>query len=273
MTVDHDLLGRTAVVTGASSGIGRAVAQRLGAAGATVYLHGRTRAPMEATSLAIEAAGGHAHIATFDVRDSVSLRGLFSQAAADTGRLDIVVNNAGLATREPVLAGDDETWRALFEVNVIALLVGTQAAVQQMRRLGHGGHIVNVSSTSALESDGGVYGATKNAVNHLTRVLRTELEDEDIRVGTVAPGPVATNIVRNWDPQTVKGVVAFSGLDVDVRPGERLPDEVLDAAQAALERLIAKPGDIAEAVHYIVRQPLRLNIADLVIRPAKQLTF
>ncbi len=110
-------------------------------------------------------------------------------------------------------------------------------------------------------------------MNHLTRVLRTELEDEDIRVATVAPGPVATNIVRNWDLQTVKGVVAFSGLDVDVRPGERLPDEVLDAAQAALERLIAKPSDIAEAVHYIVRQPLRLNIADLVIRPAKQLTF
>jgi len=273
MTVDHDLLGRTAIVTGASSGIGRAVAERLGAAGATVFLHGRTRAPMEATTAAIEAAGGRAEIALFDIRDHDALHALVDQAAADTGRLDIMVNNAGTATREPVLAGNPVSWRELFEVNVIALLAGSQAAVAQMRRLGHGGHIVNVSSTSAVDPDGGVYGATKAAVSYLTRVLRAELEDDDIRVATVSPGPVATNILRGWDPQIVAGVAALSGLDVEVKQGERLPDAVLDGAQAALDRMIAKPADIAEAVHYIVRQPLRLTIADLVIRPAKQLAL
>jgi NADP-dependent 3-hydroxy acid dehydrogenase YdfG len=210
---------------------------------------------------------------TLDVRDAAALSALVDRAVADTGRLDVMVNNAGLGTREPVLAGDVGMWREMFEVNVLALLVGTQAAVAAMRRAGNGGHVVNISSVGALEPGSGVYGATKAAVNYLTRALRAELEDDDIRVTSVAPGVVATNFARNFDPEVVQGIVALAGMDVEVQRGERIPTEALEAAQAALDRLIAKPEDIADAVHYVVSLPLRLNVADIVVRPAKQLQF
>jgi NADP-dependent 3-hydroxy acid dehydrogenase YdfG len=273
MTVDASLHGRTAVVTGASSGIGQAVAARLGTAGALVYLVGRTPEPMDETRARIEEAGGKAEAVTLDVRDAAALSALVDRAVADTGRLDVMVNNAGLGTREPVLAGDVGMWREMFEVNVLALLVGTQAAVAAMRRAGNGGHVVNISSVGALEPGSGVYGATKAAVNYLTRALRAELEDDDIRVTSVAPGVVATNFARNFDPEVVQGIVALAGMDVEVQRGERIPTEALEAAQAALDRLIAKPEDIADAVHYVVSLPLRLNVADIVVRPAKQLQF
>jgi NADP-dependent 3-hydroxy acid dehydrogenase YdfG len=228
---------------------------------------------MEQSRARIEEAGGKAEIVTLDVRDDAALTAAIDRAVTDTGRLDIMVNNAGMGTREPVLEGDPAMWRQMFEVNVIALLVGTQAAVRAMRRAGHGGHVVNISSTGALQPDNGVYGSTKATVNYLTRALRTELEEGDIRITSVAPGVTATNFVRNFPVELTQGIVALAGMDVEVRPGESLPDEALAGAQAALEHHIAKPADVAEAVHYVVSLPLRLNIADIVVRPARQLVF
>lgn len=271
MAVEANLQGKTAVITGASSGIGQAIAERLGAAGAFVYLLGRTEEPMAASKATIEASGGKAEIISLDVRDADALVGAIERAATDTGRLDVMVNNAGLGHPGAVLEGDPVKWREMLEVNVLALLVGAQAAVHVMRQRGNGGHLINISSTGALRPDNGVYGATKYAVNYLTQAIRQELEDDDIRITSVAPGVVATNFARNLDPEVVRGIGALAGVELDPVPGERLPVEALEGAQAALERLIAKPGDIAEAVHYVVSQPLRLNIADIVVRPAKQL--
>jgi NAD(P)-dependent dehydrogenase (short-subunit alcohol dehydrogenase family) len=127
------------------------------------------------------------------------------------------------------------------------------------------------ASSAALRPDSGVYGATKYAVNYLTQAMRQELEHDDIRITSLAPGVVATNFARNLDSETVKDIGALAGLELDIEPGERLPDQALVGAQAALERFIAKPDDIADAVLYIVSLPLRLNVANMVIRPAKQL--
>lgn len=271
MTVTADLTGRTAVVTGASSGIGRAVAEHLGGAGAHVVLGGRTEAAMKSSADHIARAGGTARVEVGDVRDPAAVRALVDAAVADTGRLDVMVNNAGVSYPEPILDGDPENWRAMLETNVLALLVGCQAAVRAMRACGAEGHVVNVSSLAAHRPDPNVYGATKHAVNAISNTLRRELVDDPIQVVTVMPGAVATSFARNYDPEVLRGLVAMGGLEGDVTPGERLPDDMLDAAQRALSDILARPEDVAEAILYAVTRPARVDVAEIVVRPNKDL--
>ena len=184
-----------------------------------------------------------------------------------------MVNNAGLSYPAPILDGDPEEWRAMFETNVIALLAGCQAAVRAMRACKAAGHIVNISSIAALRPDSGVYGSTKHAVNCISATLRRELEEDTIRVVNVMPGAIATNFARNFDPKVVAGLVQASGLQVEVRRGERIPDQVLEKIQPAMRKILGSPEDVAEAVFYAVTQPIHVNIADIVVRPAKQLAI
>src|SRR5690606_21281512 len=165
MPDSRPLAGKTTVVTGASSGIGRAIARRFGAAGAHVTLGGRTRDAMEETARAIEKDGGAARVVELDVREPAQVRALVDGAVAATGRLDVMVNNAGVSYPGKIAEGDPEQWRAMLETNVLALLVGSQAAIRAMRACGAQGHIVNVSSIAAQRNSSGVYGATKHAVN------------------------------------------------------------------------------------------------------------
>jgi len=269
----QSLRGRTAVVTGASSGIGRAIAERLGGAGAHVYLAGRTLEAMEQSVKRIEQAGGRGSAVVADVRDLAQLRGLVERAARETGRLDIMVNNAGLSYPAPILSGDAEEWRAMLDTNVLALLVGSQAAVQAMRACKANGHVVNISSIAAQRQDPGVYGATKHAVNAISATLRRELEDDTIRVVNVMPGAIATNFARNFDPAFVKQFVAASGVHVDVKKGERLPDEALDGIPDSLRNLLGRPEDVADAVLYAVTLPITVNVSDIVVRPPKSLNL
>jgi NADP-dependent 3-hydroxy acid dehydrogenase YdfG len=273
MTESQPLTGRTAVVTGASSGIGRAIAEKLGCAGAHVFLAGRTAAAMDASKKRIEEAGGEASVATLDVRDVASLQGLIAGAVKTTGRLDIMVNNAGLSHPAPILSGDPEEWREMFDTNVVALLVGCQAAVRAMRDCGGAGHIVNISSIAALRRDSGVYGATKHAVNTVSASLRGELEDDDIRVVTVMPGAIATNFARNFDPAFLEGLVKATGAEVEVRKGEKLPDDVIDKLQPLMQQSLGHPESIANAVLFAVTQPIDVNVEQIVVRPPKQLNL
>ena len=267
------LSGKTGIVTGASSGIGRAIAEKLGAAGAHVYLSGRTREAMEETKKRIERGAGRATVVASDVRDVRQIPALVERAASETGRLDVMVNNAGVSYPAPILEGDPEQWRAMFETNVIALLAGCQAAVHAMRACKAAGHIVNISSIAALRADSGVYGATKHAVNCISATLRRELEDDTIRVVNVMPGAIATNFARNFDPKVVAGLVQASGLQVEVKRGERIPDQVLEKVQPAMRKILGSPEDVAEAVIYAVTQPIHVNIAEIVVRPPKQLAI
>ena len=269
MSAQADLKGQTAIVTGASSGIGRAIAERLGRAGAHVVLVGRTRDPMEASAELIAQGGGRATIAVVDVCDADAFSSLVAATAEAEGRLDIFVNNAGVAFLGTVLEGSVDAWRSMLETNVVALLVGSQAAVAAMRAHGSAGHIINISSVAAQSGESGVYGATKHAVNVITRTLRQELFDDPIQVTSIMPGLVATNIGRNVDPELLAGIVALSGVDVEVRPGERLPDEVLDSVQSILTDIMISPDDVAEAVHFAVSRPASVHVTDLAIRPNK----
>jgi len=267
------LAGRTAVVTGASSGIGRAIAERLGANGAHVFLAGRTQDAMTASCERIRKSGGQATAAVIDVRDVRQVQDLVGRAVRDTSRLDVMVNNAGLSYPTPIVEGDPEEWRDMFETNVIALLAGCQAAVRAMRQCRSEGHIVNVSSIAALRPDSGVYGATKHAVNCISSTLRKELEEDSIRVVNVMPGAVATNFARHFDPVFLAGLVQATGVPAEVRRGERIPDEVLERLQPAMRQLLASPEDVAEAVLFAISQPIQVNVAEIVVRPPKQLNL
>jgi NADP-dependent 3-hydroxy acid dehydrogenase YdfG len=265
------LEGKTAIVTGASSGIGRATAETLGAAGAHVFLAGRTAAAMEISKKKIEEAGGKASVVTLDVRDIAQVQELVATAVGESGRLDIMVNNAGVSFPSPILEAEPENWRAMLETNILGLLVGCQSAVKAMRECNAEGHIVNISSIAAQRSDSGVYGSTKHAVNAISSSLRGELEEDTIRVVNVMPGAIATNFARNFDPAFVEGFVKMAGLDVEVKKGERLPDEVFEKLSAKLRTLLGDPADVANAILYAVTQPIEVDIADIVVRPAKHI--
>jgi NADP-dependent 3-hydroxy acid dehydrogenase YdfG len=267
------LSGRTAVVTGASSGIGRAVAERLAAAGAHVFATGRGQAALEDVAKRIGEAGGRAHAEAFDVREAERLEGFVERARSETGRLDVLVNNAGLSHPGPIAEQEPAQWREMLEVNVLALLVGCRAAIRAMRASPDGGRIVNVSSIAALNRESGVYGATKHAVNCITSTLRKELEDEPIRVTTVMPGAIATNFARHFDPAFLAGIGKLAGQDFEPRRGEKLPDAVLEKVQALLRRQLGRPEDVADAVLYAVCAPPEVNVAEIVVRPPKQMAL
>ena len=118
------LSGKTAIVTGASSGIGGAIARALAAEGAEVYAVGRTETALKTLTAEIAKAGGKAHTAVIDVRDPVSVNGLVERAVKETGRLNIMVNNAGLSYPDSIATGKFEHWREMLETNVLALLAG-----------------------------------------------------------------------------------------------------------------------------------------------------
>lgn len=266
------LSGKTTIVTGASSGIGRAIAETFGTAGAHVVLAGRTAEPMQASKTKIEAQGGTAQVAVCDVRKVPDVQNLVDGTVQRTGALHVMVNNAGLSHPEPILEADPESWRAMLETNVLALLVGCQAAVKAMRATGSEGRIVNISSIAAQRYDSGVYGATKHAVNCICRSLRQELENDPIRVLNIMPGVVGTNFARNYDPAFVKGFIQSVGVDADVAKGERLPEEVFEKL-GALKEIILDPKAIADAVLFAVTRPIHVDIAELTVRPPKALQF
>src|SRR5580658_10414711 len=247
MAETQSLKGHVAIVTGASSGIGRAIAIRLGGAGAHVFLSGRNESLLAEGARAAEAAGGRATAIAGDARDVKQVQGLVDQAVKRTGRLD------------------------MLEVNVLALLVGSQAAIRAMRACGAQGHIVNVSSVAGRREASGVYGATKWAVNAIATTLRQELESDSIRVVNIIPGAVATNFARNFPPAVVAGIVNSLGIKADIKPGGHLAPEVLDQIAANGKLFLAAADDIARAVLFAVTQPIELNIFEMVVRPQRQL--
>ena len=269
------LSGRTVVVTGASSGIGRAIAERLGAAGAHVVLGGRTRDAMEESVARITAAGGSGEAHVHDVRAVPEARALVDRAVDATGRLDVMVNNAGVSYPGTIVDAEPEHWRTMLETNVFALLVGSQAAVRAMRACGAEGHIVNISSVASLQPASGVYGATKHAVRCVNETLRRELQDEPIKVVSIMPGAIATSFARNFDPAVLELLVGTMGGEVagDFTQGQRLPDEALAQAQRMMADHLCAPEDVADAVLWAITRPAGVHLAELVVRPKKDLNL
>ena len=273
MTIPRTIDGRTACVTGASSGIGRAIAEHLGSLGAHVFLMGRTAEPMHDAAEQIRGAGGSADVAVFDVTDSGALQEWIQGAADTTGRLDVLVNNAGFGDVGSTIAdGDPAMWKGMLDVNVLALAVGCQAGIRAMRATGSEGNIINISSVAGIRRESGVYGATKHAVNCINSSLRQELEDDTIRVTSIMPGVFATNFTRNVDRELVEGLAAAAGVTgLEFDDEGRLSREQLEEFQAEMATTVGDVARIAGAVEFILSQPIELNIEELVIRPQKSL--
>jgi 3-oxoacyl-[acyl-carrier protein] reductase len=210
------LTGKVAVVTGASKGIGAAIAERLGKEGASVVVnYASDKAGAEKVAKQIEANGGKALVVKADVSKKEDISKLFGETTVRFGKVDILVNNAGVYEFRPLEAVDEEHFHKQFNLNVLGLLLTTKEAVQHMN--GDGGSIINVSSVAAKtpREGGSVYSATKGAVDVVSRTLAQELGPRKIRVNSLSPGFTDTEGVRSSD---VASTDAFRDMAVSRTP-------------------------------------------------------
>jgi len=227
--LSYDFTDETVVVTGASSGIGRAVATRFGESGATVLVGDVREEPKGADDLPthelIRDAGGRAEFVRTDVSDPEAVRTLVD-AAREFGGVDVMVNNAGVFRGDYLLEADPADLDTLWAVNVKGTFVGCQAAARQMRDLNIEGRIVNTASISSdlAQVTQSMYDATKGAVKMLTRTGALECAEHGIRVNAVAPGAVDTSIIPEDDP---KATATDTGVDKPIPLGRAAaPTEV-----------------------------------------------
>jgi NAD(P)-dependent dehydrogenase (short-subunit alcohol dehydrogenase family) len=193
-----DLDGKIALVTGASSGLGRHFATTLADAGATVVIAARRMEKLGETAGSIEANGGRVVCVDLDVLSSASIRECFSNTESDVGAPDILVNNAGIARNKFALESDEEDWDAVVDTNLKGVFLVAQAAADSMIKAGKGGAIINIASIAGLFGAKGlaVYGAAKSGVVSLTRTLALEWVRYGIRVNAIAPGYFVTEMNR-----------------------------------------------------------------------------
>ena len=193
-----DVTGRTALVTGSSRGIGRALALGLAQAGARVVLNGRDESALEAAAGQISAAtSAQVHVAPFDVTDPAAVSAGIAHIESDIGELDICVNNAGTQRRAPFTSFTDEDWHALLATNVTsAFLVGREVARGMLAR-GHG-KIINIASLQSEVSRPGIapYAATKGAIKMLTKGMCADLAGSGICVNAIGPGYFETELTQ-----------------------------------------------------------------------------
>lgn len=246
------LSGRVAVVTGASSGIGEAIACMLADEGARLCLLARREDRLEALAGRIAERSPNAEVMArrCDLRDEAQIVAAFAAVRTRWDGVEILVNNAGLGRAAPLCSGATEDWREMLEVNVLALCVCTREAVADMRRRGDRGHVVHVSSMAAhrVPPNSGVYSATKFAVRSLTEGLRQELRSADsrIRVSAVSPGFVETEFAEVYHRDPTAGERTYG----------RYP--------------VLQPSDVADAVRYVLTAPPRVQVHDVLVRPTAQ---
>jgi len=231
MTNSHKLTGKVAVVTGASKGIGAAIAKELAAEGAAVVVnYSSSKSAADKVVADITKAGGKAAAVQADMSKQADVKGLFEQTKKAFGRLDILVNNAGIYEFSPLDKVTEEHFHKHFDLNVLGLLLASQAAAKQFD---NGGSIINISSivsTLALP-ESAVYSGTKGAVDAITRSLASELGPRGIRVNAIRPGMVET-----------EGTHGAGITESDTRKQVE--------AQTPLRR-IGQPQDIAGAAVYL----------------------
>ena len=191
------LAGRAAIVTGAASGIGRAMAERFAAEGAAVLIADVQRDAGEAVAAAIRGDGGRAEFVATDVTSETDVRGMVDAAVARFGRLDILVNNAGIGRFVPFEQLEPAEWDRIFAVNLRAAYLACRAAVPHLKRSGHG-TILNLSSQSGLQGQpmNEAYCASKAGVILFTRSLARELAPDGVRVNCICPGGTETALLR-----------------------------------------------------------------------------
>jgi NADP-dependent 3-hydroxy acid dehydrogenase YdfG len=248
------LSSTVAVVTGASSGIGEATALALAAEGATVAMVARRADRLEALAKRIASFGPEPIVIPADLTDASEAPRLIGEVVAKAGRLDILINNAGVMLLGPVSGAPLEEWEEMIDINIRGLLHCAHAALPHLldaagrdpRRVAD---MVNISSVAGrtVNSGSGVYNLTKHGVGAFSEALRLEVTGRHVRVGLIEPGATKTELVRHNRPE-IQEVVA-----------RRFGD---------MPRLEA--GDISDAIVYMVTRPRDVAINEILIRPTEQ---
>ena len=254
MTDHTPLAGTSALVTGASSGIGEATARHLAALGADVALVARRRDRIETLAQEIRATERRALVIEADVTDRAQAEGAVQHTVDELGRLDILVNNAGVMLLGPVADAPVEEWEQMVQVNLLGLLYCAKAALPHLLDAAGtsergSADLVNISSVAGrtVRLGSGVYNATKHAVGAFSESLRQEVTKRHVRVGLVEPGAVATELAGHNRPEVLEGL------------NKRFSD---------MERLVSE--DVADAIGYMVTRPRRMAVNEILVRPTEQ---
>lgn len=235
-------MDKIVLITGASSGIGEGIARELGEAGAKVLLGARRLHRIEAIAAEIRDAGGTAEARTLDVTDRRSMASFAEAAMAKWGRIDVLINNAGVMPLSPLAAGKQDEWERMVDVNIKGVLWGIGAVLPVMAAQGSG-QIINIGSIGALSvvPTAAVYSATKFAVRAISDGLRQE--STNIRVTCVNPGVVESELAST------------------------ITHEETMAAMDAYRAIALRPADIARAVRQVIEAPASVDTTEITIRP------
>ena len=244
--------GTVALVTGASSGIGAATATALAAQGAAVALAARRMDRLEAVAADITGQGGTALVLECDITDEQQAVGAVERTVAELGRLDTLINNAGVMLLGPVEGAPLPEWQQMVQINVLGLLYCAHAALPHLLRAAADGprqvaDMVNLSSVAGrfARNGNGVYALTKHGVGAFSESLRQEVTARYVRVSLVEPGATATELASHNRPEVLQAVRSQIG-------------QTMDAA------------DIADAITYIVTRPRHVAVNEMLIRPTEQ---
>jgi len=243
----QNIKGKVAAITGASSGMGKAIAIELAKNGAKVVLGARRTEQLQQIVEDIKSKGGEAAFVQIDVKNKADLVRLVNTAVEQYGKLDVIVNNAGVSQLSRIDELDVEGWEEMIDINLKGVLYGMAAAIPFFKQQ-QSGHIVNIISTSGIKivPMQGVYAGTKNAIRTIAEAFRQE-SDGTIRITGISPGFVKTDFADN------------------IKNGE-----MKTAVQKGMKQIAIDPLAIANAVIYAISQPDDVEIGDIVIRPSKQ---
>jgi NADP-dependent 3-hydroxy acid dehydrogenase YdfG len=248
MASNDNIAGKVVVITGASSGLGEATARHLSALGAVVVLGARRTDRLKAIAGELTKAGGNAFALETDVTDRAQVKRLVDTAVQSCGRVDVMLNNAGLMPQSLLERLHVDEWDRMIDVNIKGVLYGIAAALPHMKAQ-KSGHIINVSSVAGhkVRPGGTVYSATKHAVRVISEGLRQEVKAYNIRTTTISPGAVDTEL-----PNTIT-------------------DPIVSDAMKKFYADMAIPADsFARAVAYAMGQPDDVDINEILYRPTRQ---
>jgi NADP-dependent 3-hydroxy acid dehydrogenase YdfG len=246
--MNNNIAGKVIVITGASSGLGEASARLLSAQGASVAFGARRRARIQALADELTGGGGKALAVTTDVTHCQQVKRLVEAAVQAYGRIDVMINNAGLMPQAPLQRLKIDEWERMIDVNLKGVLYGIAAALPYMKQQ-KAGHFINVSSVAGHRVGPGfaVYAATKHAVRALSEGLRQEMKPYNIRTTVISPGAVATELPNSvTDPDAAERIHKFY-------------------AQVALP-----PESFARAVAFAISQPEDVDVNEILFRPTRQ---
>ena len=250
--MNHALNGTVALITGASSGIGAATASALAAHGAAVALAARRKDRLDSLADAIRSDGGTALVIEADVTQERQAGQAVEHTVSELGRIDTLVNNAGVMLLGPIAGAPLEEWQRMVDLNVLGLLYCAHAALPHLLAAAAGGprqvaDMVNVSSVAgrAAQSFNGVYSLTKHGIGAFSESLRQEVGRQYVRVSLVEPGATATELAGHNRPEILDGIRA--------QFGQRM-----------------EPADIADTIAFIVTRPRHVAVNEVLMRPTEQ---